>query len=119
MVVVYKVIRSGRWVEVKGIPQKLGTRWVSSGGRFVHGPRVRRPKEFVRIYLVSPEWARERHVRMPGKPRGVVRVKVGTLKKTGKLATQSYLVPIRKSKLVRSKKGRRFARRAHKRRVRG
>ena len=84
-----KVIKG--WEE---IPHKLGTKWKSANGNFVHGPRildVSKVKD-IRIYPINSKEVKG--LKMPNKPKNATKVKVATIKKTGKRAVQSYLTPI-------------------------
>lgn len=84
-----EVKRGRKWVTTKTIPQKLGSIWRTE--RYVHGPRIRQPREFERIYVFDIKRAQERHIPLVRKPKHVDKVKWGPLKKSGKPAVQSYL----------------------------
>lgn len=103
-------------------PKAIGSTWLSESGSYLHGPRIRFPKDFSKMYNLKPEVAKKRHLDLKGKPPDIKFVKAGTLKKTGKLAVQSYVRPIpnwvkvKRSKLMRSKNGKLFRRGKHLRR---
>ena len=73
------------------IPQGIGTKWTTPTSKYIHGPRVKQPEKFKKIYTVSIDWARERGLKLTHKPRSADKVVVGVLKRTKKLAVQSYL----------------------------
>lgn len=110
-----KVWTGSRWRDSEKIPQEKGSKWKTE--RYIHGPRVRKPEDFQKIYLVSPDWAEKRRLKLIKKPSEITKVKVGTLKKTGELAVQSYLTHVHKSKPIVSKNKKIFSRDAHHRRV--
>jgi hypothetical protein len=94
-------------------PKSIGTSW--KGARYVHGPRQRPPSRFSRLYTLSVAQAKKRLHKLPNKPTDAAKVIAGTLK-TRKFAVQSYLTPVRRSKLIRSTKGSIFMRKKHLRR---
>ena len=96
-----EVLRNGKWVASDTIPQGLGTVWRSKD--YVHGPRVRQPEQFSKLYVFSINRAKARHIPLIKKPKDATKAKVGPLKSSGRLAVQSYLTVrthLRRGKLI-------------------
>lgn len=82
-------------------PQKIGSYW--STKKYVHGPRLRQPKEFESIYLSTQAGARKRKqgiINKSWKLPPSTRLKIGHLKHNKRLAIQSFLTPASKWKYV-------------------
>jgi hypothetical protein len=81
--------------------------------RFIHGPRIKQPTQFKYIFIEDIEKAKRQHLALPKQQlkkieiyadkheltlpkswKEKVKIKVGTLKKTGKLDVQSTLTPV-------------------------
>lgn len=75
-----------------------GEFWIGKGkDANIHGPRVKQPDKFKKVYVVPQEWARKRGLKLiEGLPKES-KVKVGTLKSSNDLAVQSYMTSIKHS----------------------
>lgn len=82
-------------------PKAVGTAWISSAEK-VHGPRIEKPDKFKNLYTENQDWIEKRkhhitnynifkHAKLPNSSK----LKVGTLKKTGQLAIQSVITPVK------------------------
>lgn len=115
----YYQVKGKKLIPGKERPQALGTVWVSEKGKYLHGPRLIQPKQLKKIYNFTLAQAKKRHLKLKNRPPNIKYVKAGTLKKTGKLAVQSYTSPIpkyikvKRSKLIRSKKGKIYRKNKH------
>lgn len=81
---------------------------------FIHGPRLKQPEDFSKIYIFDKEFAEKRHLKIPKKAidyiedyakkkelrlpkswKSKIKVKAGSIK-NGALKIQSLMTPIRK-----------------------
>jgi hypothetical protein len=76
----------------KGInhPKRIGSYWVS--GNYIHGPRQKKPGEFLNIFIKPQSWARTHKLHIIPKLPKQSKVKVGFTKKR-RLDVQSYMTP--------------------------
>jgi len=103
-----KGIKTGR----KKRPKKIGSVW--HGPSAIHGPRLRPPKDYKRIWVSKAEWQKkawltdkeQKKIKDYAKKQGLIlpknfpkttQVKVGFTKK-GKMKPQSFLTPVKHPK---------------------